>query len=79
MSHGKTKFQIDAGGILEIPFSFVPTACKMYTCKIIVMISEKIFWTFPLSGITEVNNGKIIANLITPCRQAISEFVQIEL
>lgn len=39
MSHGKTKFQIDMGGILEIPFSFVPTACKMYTCKILVMIS----------------------------------------
>lgn len=39
MAHGKTRFQIDANGILEVPFSFVPTACKMYTCKIIVMIS----------------------------------------
>lgn len=39
MAHGKTRFQIDSNGILEIPFSFIPNACKMYTCKIIVMIS----------------------------------------
>ena len=33
-------------------FSFIPNACKMYECKILVMISEKIFWTFPIKGIT---------------------------
>ena len=69
MAHGKTKFQIDMGGVLQIPFSFIPNACKMYTCKILVMISEKIYWTFPIRGITEVNEGKVIANLVSSCRQ----------
>ena len=55
LNHGKTKFELDGNGILEIPFSFIPTACKMYSCKIVVLITEKIFWTFPIRGITEVN------------------------
>lgn len=79
MNHGKTKFQLDPNGILEIPFSFIPSACKMYSCKIIVLITEKIYWTFPIRGITEVNEGKVIASLSTPCRQSTSEFVQIGL
>jgi hypothetical protein len=43
------------------------------------MISEKIFWTFPIKGITEINEGKTIANLITQCRTTTSEYVQISL
>ena len=78
-AHGKTKFHIDSNGILEIPFSFVPTACKLYTCSIIVMISEKIFWTFPIRGVTEVNEGTILAHLTTQCRQTTSQFAQVSL
>ena len=43
------------------------------------MISEKIFWTFPIRGITEINEGKVIANLVAQCRTTSSEFVQIQL
>ena len=65
--------------MLEIPFSFIPNACKMYECKILVMISEKIYWTFPIRGITEINEGKVIASLSAQCRTTSTEFVQIEL
>jgi hypothetical protein len=51
----------------------------MYECKILVMISEKIFWTFPIKGITEINEGKVIANLTAQCRTTTSEYVQIPL
>ena len=43
------------------------------------MISEKIYWTFPIRGITEVNEGKVLANLVSQCRQTSSEFVQVGL
>ncbi len=43
------------------------------------MISEKIFWTFPIKGITEINEGKVIATLATQCRTTTSEYVQIPL
>lgn len=43
------------------------------------MISEKIYWTFPIRGITEVNDGKVIANLVSSCRQTATQFVQIAL
>jgi len=51
----------------------------MYECKILVMISEKIFWTFPIKGITEINEGKTIANLTAQCRTTTTEYVQIPL
>lgn len=51
----------------------------MYECRILVMISEKIFWTFPIKGITEINSGKILATLTTKCRTSTSEYVQVQL
>jgi hypothetical protein len=51
----------------------------MYECRILVMISEKIFWTFPIKGITEINSGKVLANLTTKCRTSTSEYVQVQL
>jgi hypothetical protein len=65
--------------MLEVPFSFIPTGCRMYECKILVMISEKIFWTFPIRGITEINEGKTIVNLTAQCRTTTTEYVQIPL
>jgi hypothetical protein len=35
----KSKFDIESFSTLEIPFSFIPNACKMYECRILVMIS----------------------------------------
>lgn len=43
------------------------------------MISEKIFWTFPIIGVTEINKGESVASLITQCRQVASTYAQIHL
>jgi hypothetical protein len=43
------------------------------------MISEKIFWTFPIKGITEINEGKVIASLSSKCRTSTSEYFQVPL
>lgn len=75
----KTKFSIESFGVLEIPFSFIPPACSRYFCDILVMISEKIFWTFPIIGVTEINKGVSLAALSTQCRQTVSSFAQVEL
>lgn len=75
----KNKFEIDSFGTLEVPFSFIPNACRLYECRIQVMISEKIFWTFPIKGVTEINEGKVIAALSTQCRTGCSEYVQVPL
>lgn len=79
LNTSKSKFDIESFTTLEIPFSFIPAACKMYESKILVMISEKIFWTFPIRGITEINEGKVISSLSTQCRTSTSEYVQIAL
>ena len=39
LNTSKPKFEIESFSILEIPFSFIPNACRMYECKILVMIS----------------------------------------
>jgi hypothetical protein len=52
MNLNKNTFAIESFGVLEIPFSFIPTACSRYYCDVLVMISEKIYWTFPIVGVT---------------------------
>jgi hypothetical protein len=44
-----------------------------------VLLSEKIFWTFPIVGVTETNTGEVLAHLQTRCRDSAGEFVQIPL
>ena len=39
LNTSKSKFDIESFSTLEIPFSFILNACKMYECKILVMIS----------------------------------------
>lgn len=69
--------QVRANDILEIPFSFIPTACQKYECTITVVISEKIQWTYPIIGVTEVNNNETIVHLRTKCREKVRETRQI--
>jgi hypothetical protein len=48
---GKDIITIDPHGNIEISFLFVPDAIAQYFCAIKVMLSDKIFWTFPIVGI----------------------------
>lgn len=60
---------VKANEVLEIPFSFIPSACQKYECTISVVISEKIQWTYPIVGVTEVNNNETVVSLKTKCRE----------
>lgn len=64
----KNKVQhIEAREYLEIPYSFIPTACRRYTCKIIATINSELKWSFPIVGISEVICGKLLS-FRTKCR-----------
>jgi hypothetical protein len=68
---------VKANDILEIPYSFIPNACQKYECTISVVISEKIQWTYPIIGVTEVNNNETILSIKTKCREKARESKQI--
>lgn len=48
---GKEIIAIEPHGNVEIPFVFVPDAIAQYFCSIRILLSDKIFWTFPITGI----------------------------
>lgn len=48
---GKEIITIEPHGNIEIPFVFAPDTIAQYFCTVKILLSEKIFWTFPIVGI----------------------------
>lgn len=65
----KTKLQIGSQQSLEIPFNFCPVEITDYEASIIVKLSDKIGWKFPITAITESINTSSDYRIITQCHQ----------
>ena len=55
----KTKYPLDSGRMLVIPFTFRPQVLAKYSADIFVYISKTLFWKYPIEGITEVKSKGI--------------------
>ena len=55
----KTKYPLDSGRMLVIPFTFRPQVLAKYSADIYVYISKTLFWKYPIEGITEVKSKGI--------------------
>ena len=55
----KTKYPLDSGRMLVIPFTFRPQVLAKYSADIFVYISKTLFWRYPIEGITEVKSKGI--------------------
>lgn len=75
----KNKVQhIEPREYLEIPYSFIPTSCRRYSCKIVATINSELKWSFPIIGISEVMGGKMVS-FKTKCREKEHQSVQVSL
>ena len=55
----KTKYPLDPGRMLIIPFTFRPQVLAKYSADIFIYISKTLFWKYPIEGITEVKSKGI--------------------
>jgi len=55
----KTKFPLEQGRMLVIPFTFKPQVLAKYSADVYVYISKTLFWKYPIEGITEVKSKGI--------------------
>ena len=55
----KTKYPLESGRMLVIPFTFRPQVLAKYSADIFVYISKTLFWKYPIEGITEVKSKGI--------------------
>ena len=44
----KTKYPLDSGRMLVIPFTFRPQVLAKYSADIFVYISKTLFWRYPI-------------------------------
>lgn len=65
---GKDIINIEPHGNIEIPFVFEPDAIAQYFCAIRILLSDKIFWTFPIVGIAESVVKESVVNIKAKCR-----------
>lgn len=65
----KTKVSIVSGGMLQIPVSFYPSEIKDYNCTVVVYLSDKISWKFPIRVVTESKTKAIELTMSTICRE----------
>ena len=55
----KTKYPLEQGRMLVIPFTFRPQVLAKYSADIYVYISKTLYWKYPIEGITEVKSKGI--------------------
>jgi len=75
----KTRLSINGQSFLSIPVSFLPKNINDYNANLVVAMSEKIKWRYPLRGITESYTSASDFYLKTKCRVRLDKELRINL
>jgi hypothetical protein len=53
--------------LLQFAIKFKPLVIKNYEAKVFIKLNKKIYWVFPISGMTESESGNKELTLKTKC------------
>lgn len=68
----KTKITIASLTNYQIPYIFIPKGIKEYDCEIIVYLSEKVKWIYPIKGYGEYVIDELVFNYKTKSREVLN-------
>lgn len=75
----KQKVSLSQGNVLQVPISYYPNEISEYRAKLILRMSEKIKWVYPIKVITEANMSFKELSLATICRKKKEKKFSVEL
>jgi hypothetical protein len=75
----KSRVSLQGRKSLSIPISFFPREINEYRCKLIIKLSEKISWVYPIRMVTEAMMGSKELSLQTICRKKKEKSFVVEL
>ena len=76
----KNKYQIDASGMIVIPFTFRPSLLTRYNANILIEYKQQnIVWEYPLEGITEIKSKGIDFHFKTKSKSLYENIIYLDL
>lgn len=75
----RSKVSLTPGNTLQVPISYYPTEINEYRTKLVLKMSEKIKWVYPISVVTEANMSFKELLIGTVCRKKKEKRFTVEL